>query len=222
MLLHFTPTFRNPQHGGNNTVLTRAVVLQEAQFRAGFESVQVRHRPPQAMNKKEYEVKTREEFRDYMVRRIDQRKYDLEYFTGLYYNVLSYRKTLTVAKIILISGMDRKTFYEAKNGKYDDSLAMYLYKENIEETDAELVDGLPMHNGVILLPPSEIIEKLYLMMEDRITEEMLETKSMPQVTARIFLKKAVFGYSDQPQTVNQTNILQISDSQLDLADRLLK
>jgi hypothetical protein len=59
-------------------------------------------------------------------------------------------------------------------------------------------------------------------MEDRITEEMLEAKNMPQVTSRIFLKKAVFGYSDQPQTVNQTNILQISDKQLDLADRLLK
>jgi hypothetical protein len=51
---------------------------------------------------------------------------------------------------------------------------------------------------------------------------MLETKSMPQVTSRIFLKKAVFGYSDQPQTVNQTNILNISDGQFDLADKLLK
>ena len=157
-----------------------------------------------------------------MVRRVDQRKYNLEYFTGLYYDVLSYGKTLTVAKIILLSGMDKKTFYEAKNGKYDDSLAMYLYKENIEESDAELVDGLPMHNGIILLPPSEIIEKLYLIMEDRITEEMLEAKNMPQVTSRIFLKKAVFGYSDQPQTINQTNVLQISEKQLDLADRLLK
>lgn len=219
-----TPTFRNPQHGGNNTVLTRAVVLQEAQFRAGFESVQVRHRPPQTMNKKEYEVKTREEFREYMVKRIDRRKYNLEYFTGLFYSVRTYAEThtLTVAKIILISGMDKKTFYEAKNGKYDDSLAMYLYKEQIEEEDAEIVDGLPMHEGVILLPPSEIIEKLYLMLEDKLTEEMLNSKNMPQVTSRIFLKKAVFGYSDQPQTVNQTNILQISDAQLDLAEKLLK
>ena len=172
--------------------------------------------------KKEYEMKTREEFREYMVRRIDQRKYNLEFFTGLYYDVLSYGKTLTVAKIILISGMDKKTFYKAKNGEYDDSLAMFLYKEGIEESEAEIVDGLPVYKGIILLPPSEIIEKLYLIMEDRITEEMLEAKNMPQVTSRIFLKKAVFGYSDQPQTVNQTNILQISDNQLDLADRLLK
>ena len=174
------------------------------------------------MNKKEYEMKTRDDFREYMVKRIDQRKYNLEYFTGLYYNVLAYKNTLTVAKLILISGMDKRTFYKAKNGEYDDSLAMYLYKEGIEESEAEIVDGLPMHNGVILLPPSEIIEKLYLIMEDRITEEMLESKNMPQVTSRIFLKKAVFGYTDQPQTVNQTNILQISDSQLDMADRLLK
>lgn len=174
------------------------------------------------MNKSEYEVKKREEFREYMVKRVDRRKYNLEYFTSLYYNVMAYRDSLTVAKIILISGMDRKTFYEAKNGKYDDSLAMYLYKEEIEESEAEMVDGLPMHNGVILLPPSEIIEKLYLIMEDRITEEMLESKNMPQVTSRIFLKKAVFGYSDQPQTINQTNVLNISDGQFDLAEKLLK
>lgn len=174
------------------------------------------------MNKSEYEVKKREEFREYMVKRVDRRKYNLEYFTSLYYNVMAYRDSLTVAKIILISGMDRKTFYEAKNGKYDDSLAMYLYKEEIEESDAEMVDGLPMHNGVILLPPSEIIEKLYLIMEDRITEELLESKNMPQVTSRIFLKKAVFGYSDQPQTINQTNVLNISDGQFDLAEKLLK
>lgn len=171
---------------------------------------------------KEYEVQKREEFRQYMVRRIDQRKYNLEFFTDLYWNVMSYKKTLTVAKIILISGMDKKTFYKAKNGEYDDSLAMFLYKEGIEESEAEIVDGLPVYKGIILLPPSEIIEKLYLIMEDRITEEMLETKSMPQVTARIFLKKAVFGYTDQPQTVNQTNILNISDGQFDLADKLLK
>lgn len=174
------------------------------------------------MNKSEYEVKKREEFREYMVKRVDRRKYNLEYFTSLYYNVMAYRDSLTVAKIILISGMDRKTFYEAKNGKYDDSLAMYLYKEEIEESEAEIVDGLPMHNGVILLPPSEIIEKLYLIMEDRITEELLESKNMPQVTSRIFLKKAVFGYSDQPQTINQTNVLNISDGQFDLAEKLLK
>lgn len=176
------------------------------------------------MGKKEYAAEKYEEFRDYMVRRVDRRKYNLEYFTGLFYDVLSYAKehTLTVARIILMSGMDRKTFYEAKNGRYDDSLAMYLYKEEIEESDAELVDGLPMHNGVILLPPSELIEKMYLIMEDKITEEMLKAKNMPQVTARIFLKKAVFGYSDQPQTVNQTNFLQITDKQFDLAEKLLK
>ena len=176
------------------------------------------------MSKEKMAAEKYEEFRNYMVKRIDQRKYNLEFFTGFFYSIVEYAKshTLTVAKIILISGMDRSTFYAAKNGKYDDSLAMYLYKEQIEESDAEFVDGLPVHNGVILLPPSEIIEKIYLILEDKITEEMLETKSMPQVTARIFLKKAVFGYSDQPQVVNQTNVLNISDAQFDLAEKLLK
>ena len=159
-----------------------------------------------------------------MIKRVDRRKYNLEYFSGLFYDVCSYARenTLTIAKVILISGMDRSTFYAAKNGKYDDSLAMYLYKEGIEESDAEMVDGLPVHNGVILLPPSEIIEKIYLILEDKITEEMLHAKNMPQVTSRIFLKKAVFGYSDQPQTVHQTNVLNITEGQLDLADKLLK
>ena len=95
-------------------------------------------------------------------------------------------------------------------------------KEGIEESEAELVDGIPMHNGVIVLPPSEIIEKLYLIMEAKITEELLAAKNMPQVTSRIFLEKAVFGYTDQPQVVNQTNVLNISEGQFDLADRLLK
>ncbi len=175
------------------------------------------------MKKNEFATEKYEEFREYMVRRIDRRKYNLEYFTGLFYSVMEYAKshTLSVAQIILISGMDRKTFYEAKHGKYDDSLAMFLYKEQIEETDAEIVDGLPMYKGTILLPPSEIIEKLYLIMEAKITEELLSAKTMPQVTSRIFLEKAVFGYSDQPQVVNQTNVLNISDAQFDLADKLL-
>ena len=175
------------------------------------------------MNKTEYAAEKYDEFRDYMVRRIDRRKYNLEFFSGLFYDVLSYSMghTLTVAKVILMSGMDRKTFYQAKNGKYDDSLAMYLYKEGIEESEADIVDGLPVHNGVILLPPSELIEKIYLILEDKITEEMLEAKNMPQVTSRIFLKKAVFGYTDQPQVVNQTNVLNISEGQFDLAEKLL-
>lgn len=175
------------------------------------------------MNKTEYAAAKYDEFRDYMVRRIDQRKYNLEYFTNLFYSVADYAKshTLSVARMILMSGMDKTTFYQAKNGKYDDSLAQYLYKENIEESDAEIVDGFPMHNGVILLPPSEIIEKMYLIYEAQINEEMLDSKNMPQVTSRIFLNKAVFGYTDQPQTINQTNVLQISEKQLDLADRLL-
>ena len=176
------------------------------------------------MNKKELEKTEYENFRDYMVRRVDRRKYNLEYFTQLYNDVMSYAEghTLSVAHIILMSGMDKKTFYQAKNGKYDDSLAMYLYKEEITEDDAQMVGGLPMHNGVILLPPSEVIEKLYLIMEAKITEEMLQAKNMPQVTSRIFLEKAVFGYSDQPQVVNQTNVLNISDAQFDLAEKLLK
>ena len=169
-------------------------------------------------------MKTREEFREYMVRRIDRRKYNLEFFSSLYFDVLSYAEnhTLSVAQIILMSGMDKKTFYKAKNGEFDDSLAMYLYKEQIEESDAQVVAGLPMHESVILLPPSEIIEKLYLIMEAKITEEMLQAKNMPQVTSRIFLEKSVFGYCDQPQTVNQTNVLNIADGQFDLAEKLLK
>lgn len=176
------------------------------------------------MGKRELEKAKHEEFRDYMVRRIDTRKYNLEYFTGLFYSVMEYAKehTMSVARMILISGMDKRTFYRAKSGEYDDSLAMYLYKEGIEESDAEIVDGLPMYKGVILLPPSEIIEKLYLIMEAKVTEELLSAKNMPQVTSRIFLKKAVFGYSDQPQTVNQTNVLNISDATFDLAEKLLK
>ena len=190
-----------------------------------IELVQVRHRPNTTyMGKRELEKAKHEEFRDYMVRRIDTRKYNLEYFTGLFYSVMEYAKehTMSVARMILISGMDKRTFYRAKSGEYDDSLAMYLYKEGIEESDAEIVDGLPMYKGVILLPPSEIIEKLYLIMEAKVTEELLSAKNMPQVTSRIFLKKAVFGYSDQPQTVNQTNVLNISDATFDLAEKLLK
>lgn len=176
------------------------------------------------MNKREYEIKTREEFREYMVKRIDQRKYNLEFFTELYNlirGIAESRQPMSIARVILLSGMDKRSFYDAKNGKYDDSLAQYLYKEGIEESEAEIVDGLPMHDGVILLPPSEIIEKIYLLYEMRITEEMLSSKNMPEVTSRIFLEKSVFGYTDQPQTVNQTNVLNISDSQFDLADKLL-
>lgn len=166
-----------------------------------------------------------EEFREYMVKRIDRRKYDLEYFTDFFYTVRDYVESgrpFSIARMILLSGMNRRTFYRAKSGEYDDSLAMYLYKEGIEETDAEMIKGVPMHNGVILLPPSELIERMYLMYEAKVTEEMLESKNMPQVNARMFLEKAVFGYSDQPQTINQTNVLNISDAQFDLAEKLLK
>ena len=120
-----------------------------------------------------------------------------------------------------MSNMDKRSFYDAKNGKFDDSLAMYLYKEQICEDDAEWIDGLPMHNGVILLPASEIIDRLYLMYEMQVTEEMMSAKNMPQVTSRIFLEKSVFGYSDQPNVVNQTNVLQITDKDFQLAEKLL-
>ena len=176
------------------------------------------------MTKNEVLASKYEEFRDYIVRRTDTRKYDLEFFSQLYWDVLSYAQdhTMTVAKIILLSGMNSRDFYKAKNGEYDESLPIFLYKNEIEETDAKIAKGLPVYNGVILLTPSEIIEKLYLILEDKITEEMLETKNMPQVTSRIFLKKAVFGYSDQPQSQSQINVLNISDSQFDLAEKLLK
>lgn len=173
---------------------------------------------------KKEEVALREEFRQYMVKRIDQRKYNLEYFTDLYHLIKTEFDSggqMSVARMILLSGMDKRTWYRAKEGEYDDSLPQYLYKEGIAESDAELVDGLPTHNGVIVLPPSELIEKMYLMYEMKVTEDMLSAKNMPQVTSRIFLEKSVFGYSDQPQTVNQTNVINIRDEQFDLADKLL-
>lgn len=174
------------------------------------------------MDKRKYEAVKREEFREYLVKRIDSRRYSLEDFTNLFFSVAEYGKShsLSVARMILISGMPKRDFYRAKNGEYDELLPMYLYKEKIEEKDAELVDGLPMHEGTIVLPPSEIIEMLYLMMEAKVTEEMLDSKNMPQVTSRIFVEKSVFGYTDQPQ-VSQTNVFQISDGQLDLAEKLL-
>lgn len=175
------------------------------------------------MGKQKYEIEKREEFREYLVKRIDQRKYDLKFFTGLFYTVAEYAKThtLTVAKMILLSGMPKRDFYRAKTGEYDEALPMYLFKENITEDEAETVNGYPMYNGVLLLTPSEIIERLYLMLEDNLTAEMLKSKNMPEVTSRIFLHKSVFGYTDQPQVNNTTNILNISEGQLDLADKLL-
>lgn len=176
------------------------------------------------MNNKEMEKKQREEFREYMVKRLDKRRFNQEFFTEMYNivktHIMSGRPT-SVARMILMSNMDKRSFYDAKNGKFDDSLAMYLYKEQISEDDAEWIDGLPMHNGVILLPASEIIDRLYLMYEMQVTEEMMSAKNMPQVTSRIFLEKSVFGYSDQPNVVNQTNVLQITDKDFQLAEKLL-
>ena len=176
------------------------------------------------MNKKEMEQKQREEFREYMVKRIERRRFNQEFFTEMYELVktqIMAGKPMSIARMILISNMDRRSFYDAKNGKFDDSLAMYLYKENISEDEGEIVDGLPMYKGVILLPASEIIDRLYLMYEMQVTEEMMSAKNMPQVTSRIFLEKSVFGYSDQPNVVNQTNVLQITDKDFELAERLL-
>jgi len=176
------------------------------------------------MNKVEYAAERYEEFRDYMVKRISKRRYNLEFFTDMYYLVktrIEEGKPMSVARMVLVSGMDRKAFYNAKNGEYDDSLAMFLYKEGITEEECEVVDGLPMYRGVIVLPPSEIIERLYLMYEMQVTEEMLTAKNMPQVTSRIFLEKAVFGYTDQPSVVNQTNVLQITDGDFEKAEKLL-
>lgn len=176
------------------------------------------------MGKKEFCAEKYEEFRDYVVKRIDSRKFNLEFFTNMYYVVKTHiesGKPTSVARMILMSGMDKRSFYDAKNGRYDDSLAMFLYKEGITEEESEIVDGLPQYKGVILLPPSEIIDRLYLMYEMQVTEEMLMAKNMPQVTSRIFLEKSVFGYSDQPNVVNQTNVLQITDKDFELAEKLL-
>ena len=176
----------------------------------------------------EYSGKAAEQydkFREYMVKRIDQRKYDMKFFTDFFYtarDMFESGKTVSIPRLILMSGMTQRRFNEARAGQHDHALAEFLYKEGIEEKDAEFIRGMPMYKGVILLPPSELIEKIYLMYEAQITEEMLDAKNMPQVTSRIFMEKSVFGYSDQPSVVNQTNVLNISSESLDLAEKMLK
>jgi len=165
---------------------------------------------------------------------IRSRAYDIDTITSGIDGMIDYiekcsakGEPATSAGLILASGLNRNSFYKAKNGEYDHIQAAYMLDNNIS-----LNDGIQDNNGIlrdnkqkILSPISEIIEKCYLYMESDLQRRSLTDKSMARTTGAIFNLKAVFNYNDKPEpetrTVHNTLILNTNADQAAEAMKLL-
>lgn len=134
-------------------------------------------------------------------------------------------KPYTISGVILALGIDDMSFKRMKDGDYDYRLYEYMDLNNITDDMVRLdgnnvpyveIDG----KRVILIPYSEVIEKIYLMLQEQIETRLYEKGRVGD----IFALKSKYGWSDsgeKPQTVNQTLVI-ATEEQAREAIRLLK
>lgn len=144
-----------------------------------------------------------------------QRKYGQDFSFTLYRRIKEYLerledngKPITIAGLILASGMTQKSWYELKNGEYDHDL--YLFMDTHDCSEVYEYDSMPCCDvdgeRILLVPMSEIIEKAVLLKEEE-TETRLYEKGR---VGDIFALKAKHGWVEEekaPHTVNQTLVI---------------
>lgn len=159
------------------------------------------------------------------------RKYTQEMLTSVYENLKKHieeaneDEPLTVGGLILASGLNKTTWYEAVGGDYDYRLYQYIELHNIDIETAELNDdGIPYvidkeNRVVLLIPWSSVVQKA-LLIKEAMDERRLLKKGR---VADIFNLKALHGWQEEnsPQTVNQTLVI-ASPEQAREAINLLK
>lgn len=161
-----------------------------------------------------------------------EKKYGQEFSFILYERIQKYLKNLeddgkpiTIAGIIRCSGMTRPEFYKLKNGEYDYDLYAYMDSQGITLDDAEWYDGMPIYNdgvkNVLLIPMSELIEKIILMQEEEIETRLYEKGRVGDM----FALKAKHQWIEEekaPRVHNQFNFQIASIDEANEAIKLLK
>lgn len=144
-----------------------------------------------------------------------QKKYGQDFSWTLYRRIREYLeglmaddKPITMAGLILASGVNKKNWYRLKDGDFDYDL--YLFMDSHDCSDVYECDSMPCCDvdgeRIILLPMSEIIEKAILLKEEE-TETRLYEKGR---VGDIFALKAKHGWVEEekaPHTLNQTLVI---------------
>ena len=131
-------------------------------------------------------------------------------------------RPITSAGLILASGMSKGSWVKMCHGEMDHQLMIYMDMHDC--TEVYDYDGMPCCDvdgkRVILLPMSEILEKIYLIKEDEVETRLYEKGRV----ADIFALKAGHGWIEEekaPHTVNQTLVI-ASPKEAEEAIKLLK
>jgi len=149
----------------------------------------------------------------------ESRKFKQEFFLPMLQKIEAYihrqgeiGKPLTVSGLIIASGVNQRSFYEMKNGKYDYALYQYADYEGVD-LENDIVDeycGLPYHVNskdiaVLLAPASEVIERAMLLQAEE-TETRLYEKGR---VGDIFTMKAQHGWQEEEkhQVTNNTLVI---------------
>lgn len=119
-------------------------------------------------------------------------------------------EALTIAGMILASGMGRDTYYRMRNGELDYLLPAYMDRHDIPLSDYGTIWTNDDGREVLLLRGSDVIKNAELEIQaDR--ERLCMDRGARQVSGAIFLLKAQQGLQDAPQqapaTTNQTLII---------------
>ncbi len=98
-------------------------------------------------------------------------------------------------------------------GEYDYLLEEYMALNNT--TNITEIDGLPYHINedgslVLLIPWSEVVQKLRLIIQDQLEQNLYTNKGNP--AGSIFSLKANYQWQEEPVTQHVENTLVIADA----------
>lgn len=168
-------------------------------------------------------------YKEMAQRRKEKLKYDQVFCLKLYQRTKAYLESLkvtgkpiTMAGLILASGMSQRSWKEAANGDMDHQLEIYLDTHEITEVyEYDLMPCADTEDGqVLLVPMSAVIEKAVLLKEDETETRLYENGRVGD----IFALKAKHGWIEEekaPHTVNQTLVI-ASPKEAEEAIKLLK
>lgn len=116
-------------------------------------------------------------------------------------------KPLTISGVTLAMKVNSEAFKGMRNGEYDYLLDEFITLNGVSEEEWEWIDGYPYWNGVAMFSYSEMLDMVYLMIQDQRETACSSLRGNP--AGNIFLLKAQQGFREDeaPQTVNQTLVI---------------
>lgn len=162
------------------------------------------------------------EYKKFAIARRNKRKHKQESLVEFVDKLEEYleekRKTgkpLTIAGIMLTLGIDRNTWYKALDGELDYLLEEYIAINHITDSDVTYIDNLPYHFGesgrVMLIPYSEFLQKVYLLIQERLEENLYSNRGNP--AGSIFSLKHNYHWREDDNPQHIVEHLVVADSE---------